>query len=787
MVERLRAAEETAAEQQSAPAPVRPPIQSNRETADRLAAGPVGRDELAGLGGLAGNRAVTNWLAPDPGTPVSTPVAPSAGPVAPQAFGPAPPGTTPGGPVLAGPTPGGPKPAGPAPGGPTQNGPKPVGPGPSGPTPAGPTTAGPGPAQGVPQKQPAAPQPAGTTTPAAKAGEPPPPIDWIESLPAHVKQQIDNFSDVQVAAADKGNKGLLDARARNRITFMRTMRWAMGNDDTVIQKHFQEIQPIDVGDGQQLWAHVSTRERLLAVKIELEAQGVPMPRTTVGLGMRGDHLSPKGLSRGWFTHAAGFAVDWRATATPKIKDPRLIALFEMVTGGRPDMKASVEGDKRIDLEIKMGAGTADAAESKKLLDSVESEYKRLEEASNKFKTALPAGTLDRLRELEQARFAVSTAQRKLSRLQMPKPKATPAQIETATNAVTAAEKHFAEVHAKIGPDLPKLFEPWTKQIDEKIAVLDQHFADANVDVEMLTSDFGFDERATRIAALRKADAAAAIKAGPDVGKLRQLHQDAVVVQARIDAAKAAGLTDPDLAKIEEAVGGVLRGVEPLEEALTGIVPKAKFDIKPAKVGSVKETLAALKAAADKLGPRFTDLAKRIVPAAAVFDQNEADVVTTREDVAVRRKFRDEKTAALGKKKIDTLIDEKFQLMTLKSLKDALLDNTGGFVFGAKLEVNDPSLDQLFGLMPESRGGFFTPDPAGGEKEAKAGEFSGQHGYGLLFIKSMVAHGFEPGMAWRGGSDPMHFELAEGRKFLTSAGGSPVEAGATLRAIESIIP
>ncbi|GIF18120.1 hypothetical protein BJ973_008914 [Actinoplanes tereljensis] len=741
MVERLRAAEETAAEQPAAPTPARPRIESNQEAAARLTTAPNGRDDVAALGGLAGNRAVAQWLGADEGTP-------SAGPVAPQQFGPAPPG-----------------------------------PGSAGP---GPTTAGPG----VPQKVPAAGPAGGTTTPVAgKAVPPPPPIDWIESLPGHIKQQIDNFNDAQVVAADKGNPGLLDARARNRVTFMQTMRWAMGNDDAVIQKHFQEIQPMDVGQGEQLWAHVSTRERLLEVKAELEAQGVPMPQTTVGLGMRGDHLSRAGLSRGWFTHAAGFAVDWRANATPKIKDPKLITLFEMVTGGRPDMKTSVEGEKRIDLEIKMGAGTADAAESKKLLDSVESEYKRLEEASDKFKTALPAATMDRLREVEQARFAAVTAQRKLDRLQKrTRPKATAAEIETATNAATAAAKHFEEVRAKIGPDLPKLFEPWTKQIDEKIAVLDQHFKDANVDVEMLTSDFGLDERAAKVAALRKAESDAARKAGPDVGKLRQLHQDAVALQARIDAAKAAGLTDPDLAKIEEAVGGVLRGVEPLEEALTGILPKAKFEVKAAVAGKGKaETITALKAAADKLGPRFTDLAKRIVPAAATFDQNEADAVATAEDAALRRKFRDEKTAVLGKKKIDTLIEEKLQLLTLKGLKDGLINNTGGFVFRSKLEVNDPALDQLFGLMPENRGGFFTPDPAGGEKEAKAGEFSGQHGYGLLFIKTMVAHGFEPGMAWRGGSDPMHFELAEGRKFLTSAGGSPVQAGATLRAIEAIIP
>jgi hypothetical protein len=225
---------------------------------------------------------------------------------------------------------------------------------------------------------------------------------------------------------------------------------------------------------------------------------------------------------------------------------------------------------------------------------------------------------------------------------------------------------------------------------------------------------------------------------------------------------------------------VLHGVEPLEDAIGELLPKAKFEMKPAKPGSGKDTAAILEAAADKLGPRFGDLAKRIVPAAATYDQNAADIPATQEDIATRRKYRDEKSAALGKKKIDALIDEKFDLLNLKALKDALLTNAGGFVFRDAIDVNDPALDQLMGLMPENKGGFFTPDAEGGEKEAKAGKFSGEHGYGLLFIKTMVAHGFEAGMAWRGGSDPMHFELAEGRKFLTSAGASPVTAGAELR-------
>ena len=594
MAERLRAAEETAEEKPAAPAVVRPaPAPSNREAAEKLggpSGGQVGRDDVTDVGGLAGNRAVAQWLGGGPGT------------------------------------------------------------------------------------APAAPAPA---APAPKVVEPPP-IDWIESLPAHIKQQIDNFGANQEQAADKGDKRLMEARERNRVTFMRTMRWAMGDDDAAIQKHFQEIAPIDVGDGEELWAHVSVRDKLAEVKAELATQGLPMPQTTVGLGMRGDHLNRGTHGRTWFTHAVGFAVDWRAYQTPRITDERLITLFQMVTGGRPDMKTSVEGDTRVDLEVKIGKGTADPAETKKLLDSVDAEYTRLTEASETFKNDLPKQTLDRLREVEQARHAVVTAKRALAKLvERKKPKATAEQIEAAKKAITDAQEHYDKVSAAIVPDLPKLFEPWTKKIDDRIGEIDKQFADAGVDEELLTSDFG-------LAAKEKT--------------VRKLQAD-----------EKAAAKDPE---------------------------------KQAKLRT--------------------------------------DLADARKDIADRRKYREDKTVELGggsdkasrakgRKKIQDLIDEKFQLITLKSLRNGLVTNANGFVFRSKLATDDPAIDQLLGLMPENKGGFFTPDEAGGQADT----FSGAHGYGLAFIKSMVGHGFEAGMAWRGGSDPMHFELAAGRKLLKTAGQSPL--------------
>jgi len=737
MGDRVRAAEESTEEKPAAPVIVRPePAVSNRQSADLLsgpAAAAARVDDVVGLGGPAGNRATAQWLGAGSAAPAP---APGPAPVVPQKA--------------------------PAPGG---------------------------------QQNPA---PQGTT-----AAVQPPPTDWIESLPPHIKQQIDNFTDAQVKSADQGDKRLTDLRTQHRITFMETMRWAMGNDDGVIKKHFQEIDSINVGDSDELWLHVSARERLAAVKSDLEAQGIPLPQTTVGLGMRADHLNRADKGRGWFTHAVGFAIDFRALQTPKISDDRLITLFQLITGGRPDMKTSVESEARIDLEIKMGQGTAKPEDSKKLLDSIEAEYTRLTEGSEKFRTDLPKATLDRLREVENARYGVALAKRALVRLlkrTKPKP-ATKDEIAAARQAVPEAEERYQKIKAEVLPELPKLFAPWTKKIDDRIAEIDKHFADRGVDVEKLTSDFGLDERDKKISQLRAAEARLTGAAGANVGKVLQLHRDALDLQARIDAAKGA-LPDPDngwgadLGKVEEATTAVLHGLDPLEGALADLVPKAKLEVKPAapvKPGTLKqETIAALRKAAERLGPRFTELAVKIVPAAATFDQTDADLTAAKEDVAARRKYREDKAAeigggtdkasmAKGRATLQDLIKEKFELITLKSVKDSLLTNANGFVFGDKLEPHNPMLDQLLGVTPDTKGGFFTPDADGGEaaeKEAKAGTYSPEHGYGLVFIKTMVSHGFEPGMAWRGGSDPMHFELAEGRRFLTSAGAQPVVAGTT---------
>jgi len=261
---------------------------------------------------------------------------------------------------------------------------------------------------------PATPTPA-TPTPATAGAAPAPPapvppqpdIAWIDSLPGEIQTQIDTFSgDVLAKLPAARQNALLEQRKANRITFMNTMRALFGSD-AATQAHFGEIKPMDNDPKYPLWAHVSTRERLLEAQADLKAQNSPMPQTDVALGLRGDHLHPQGLSAGWFTHATGFAIDWKAAALPHIKDPRLIQLFKTVTGGTPHFDLQKTANQRLDLIEKMGQGTATAAESQAFLDRIESEYNRLKADSDKFKTDLPETSLAPLREVETARTAVA--------------------------------------------------------------------------------------------------------------------------------------------------------------------------------------------------------------------------------------------------------------------------------------------------------------------------------------------------------------------------------------------
>jgi hypothetical protein len=184
-------------------------------------------------------------------------------------------------------------------------------------------------------KAPASTAPAPPGTKPAPAAPPPPPIGWINELPNEIQDQIDAFAAAFLAKATKAE--VEGQRNAHRMTFMGTMRWLLGSDENT-QAHFREIKPMANAKNasSQLWAHVSTRERLVQVQQDLKRQKIPMPQTSVALGLRGWHLNPHGKSARFFTHATGFAIDWHAYSAPHITDPVQIALFSTTKAHRKD-------------------------------------------------------------------------------------------------------------------------------------------------------------------------------------------------------------------------------------------------------------------------------------------------------------------------------------------------------------------------------------------------------------------------------------------------------------------
>lgn len=651
-------------------------------------------------------------------------------------------------------------------------------------------------------------------TPPTTGGATPalPPIAWINELPPFIQEQIDMYSKEFLSAQPLGKLlAVLGQQMANRVTFMNTMRKLFGSD-AAIEAHFREIKPMAnaATADQQLWAHVSTRERLLQAQQDLRAQNTPMPQTSVALGLRGDHLHPEGKSAGWFTHATGFAIDWKAHAAPHIKDPSLIALFETVTGGPAhfDLNISIKG--RLDLIEKMGQGKAGEAESEALLQRVEAEYNRLVAGSQKFKTDLPETSLAPLREVETARTAVVGAQGTVVRLR--RRGAKKADIEAASAALSAALETFDAKVKAAEPLLPQIFEPWTKLLDERIAAIDKAAGDQGVDLAKLTGDYGFKELKTKLATIRGKQMPLRQTASAVLAEVVQIQRDALLIAARLEAAQAwlaapgQRAPDPtdratwsvDLDAVKESLEGVSDSLDPIKASLAGLLPGAVLApkpipaVRPSAVSSA--AVAGFRMAVGRLPDRVTRSADKLKTVLQPLTDLLGQGAGVEQEITERTAYRKQTVDALGgpgkpsrakgEAAVGALLEQKTRWLALKGAKNGLQTNAEGFVFKAK-DVRNPAITQLLGLMSGTRGGgFFTPDPeTGGEAEAKKGQWSDTHGFNLAFMKAMVSHGFELGVAWKGEADTMHFELVEGRRLLESGGSRALSSGAELKTLE----
>lgn len=644
------------------------------------------------------------------------------------------------------------------------------------------------------------PKPASSPQEAEAAGLTPN-ITWIDDLPGYIKTQIDTFSedyfDKQVP--DK-KKALMEKRSANRATFVRNMRPYLGSD-AAIAAHFKDIHPVSSikDQGDQLWTHSSTRERLLEVKADVEAKGSPMPSTTVGQSLRGRHLHPesKAPGAGMMTHAMGFAIDWKAYATPHVTDQRLHALFETVTDRKPALDIGVGWTQRHDLIEAMGKDkNGVSAAGQQLLDKIEKDFNDLVAASNRFKVDLPETSLAPLRAVESARSAVVSAERDLAQLYKSK-RRTKQQIEDAKAKIVAARAAFDEAVTVARPLLPAIFKPWTDKLDARIAKIEADASAKDVDLGKLTGKHGFQDLGKKLAGIKRSQRPHLGVAKAVLGEVRRVLATINEVAHRVATAEAwlaaPGRRAPDPADAERWAGDLaeLRGqldavraaAQPLQSTLAALVPGAKIDVKERKPGAparfTDSTISALRKKLDALPGRIEGGTTKLEKVREPLAELVASEQSVAADIASRKEYTAAATKRLGKAGVQSLLADKLRLISLRGAKDGLLTDAKGFVFGAK-SVKNPAITQLLGIMGGTEGGgFVTPDRDGGEqqrKQAQAGKWSSEYGFNTTFVLAMVRRGFELGVAWEQSPDTMHFELVEGRRLLESGGSREMAAG-----------
>jgi len=443
----------------------------------------------------------------------------------------------------------------------------------------------------------------------------------------------------------------------------------------------------------------------------------------------------------------------------------------------------------------MGQGKADPAQASKFLDKVESEYTRLKDGSQKFKTDLPETSLAPLREVEEARTALNSAQYKL--LQLRNRGAKKDAIEAAVEEVSTAQADFDTKLKSAQAHLKEIFEPWTRKLDERITAINKEAADKGVDLEKLSGQFKFKELNDQLHKLQLQEASGKQTAKRVLADVLSVQRQVLLVSARIAAARIWLESHPDappewssgLDDVEAAIGELNSSLEPVKQSLQALLPGVA--VEPAAPPAQRPQplsdryIAALGDSLKPLPDRVAKSATTLDPVIKPLTELVGNEAAVKQEIAERTQYRAEATKRLGGATVDELLKKKAKILALKGAKDALETDAAGFVFKAR-DVRDPAITQLLGMQSGTQGGgFFTPQAeTGGEAEAKKGQWSGEHGFNMKFFRSMVAHGFELGVAWTGMADTMHFELAEGRQLLETAGKEALVAGASLRAAEA---
>lgn len=272
---------------------------------------------------------------------------------------------------------------------------------------------------------------------------------------------IDGFPDEEL-------KKQIGAGLKNRKDFLIGMTPYLGSFEDVVM-HFSNIRRVNVPGIVHLHEDAATRMEMVAGR--LAEMRLPMPATTVALGLRDRYRPHSRNSKGLMAHPMGYAIDYRATTNPMITDPRLVALLSLQTGGPinfefKDEKGRAMGwNERRNLIKQLGSELAGGTlsedtrrKAKHFMQQFAGEYERVSEASRNFTESMSE-------DMQKAQALVKTEAKLETELASLRKRKRKGWEEKASEL----QQELDAVREQLGPikqNLEKLFEPWLENIKE---------------------------------------------------------------------------------------------------------------------------------------------------------------------------------------------------------------------------------------------------------------------------------------------------------------------------------
>lgn len=318
-----------------------------------------------------------------------------------------------------------------------------------------------------------------------------------EEIINFINETIDSFSDDLL-------KSQIGDSLRNRADFLIGMTPYLGSFDDVLF-HFHNIRTANVPGTVHL--HEDAAARIEQVAAALANMRLPMPATTVALGLRGRYRPHTRNSKGLMAHPMGYAIDYRAISNPMITDRRLVALLSLESGGPINFQftdergRSLNRRRRRELIQQIGSQlTAGRLEeetrekARRFMEQFESEYERVSEASRQFRESI-SEDIQNARDLwqtqKQLESQLDRLNNQLRRVRQRRRRGWQEREADLLEQQAELQEQLNRVNETlegVKEDLSGLFEPWLNQLEEKMRDIEQEVSD--IEVVLPTGDEG---------------------------------------------------------------------------------------------------------------------------------------------------------------------------------------------------------------------------------------------------------------------------------------------------------